>query len=138
MTGAGRADPFNRERLQSFYDLIAYLSRVARARRRDPADDLISTIVSRMDGEALTPQDAMQFGVLLVVAGNETTTNLIGNAVNALLEHPAELARVAGDPGLVPDLIEETLRWDAPVQLLFRTATRDTEIAGVRIPKGAT
>jgi cytochrome P450 len=138
MTGAGRADPFNRERLQSFYDLIAYLSRVARARRRDPADDLISTIVSRMDGEALTPQDAMQFGVLLLVAGNETTTNLIGNAVNALLEHPSELARVAADPALVPDLIEETLRWDAPVQLLFRTATRDTEIAGVRIPKGAT
>jgi cytochrome P450 len=71
------------------------------------------------------------------VAGNETTTNLIGNAVTALLDHPDQLARVVADPSLVPAVIEETLRYDAPVQMLFRTATRDVEIAGTRIPRGA-
>jgi cytochrome P450 len=138
MTGAGRGERFRREHLEAFADLITYLARVARERRREPADDLMSVIVSREDGDALRPQDAMQFALLLLVAGNETTTNLIGNAVNALLDHPAELARVAADPELVPDLIEEVLRWDSPVQLVFRTASQETEIAGVRIPKGAT
>jgi cytochrome P450 len=75
--------------------------------------------------------------MLLLVAGNETTTNLIGNAVTALLDHPDALASVAADPALVSATIEETLRYDAPVQILFRTATQDVEIAGVRIPKGA-
>lgn len=138
MTGAGRKDALGRENLQTLYELIAYLSHIARERREKPTDDLISAIVSREDGDAVQPQDAMQFAMLLLVAGNETTTNLIGNAVNALLDHPAELARVAADPSLVPAVIEEVLRWDAPVQLVFRTATRDTEVAGVRIPKGAT
>jgi cytochrome P450 len=80
----------------------------------------------------------MQFVMLLLVAGNETTTNLIGNAASALLDHPAELARVARDPGLVANLVEETLRFDAPVQLVFRTATREVELRGARIPEGAT
>jgi cytochrome P450 len=79
----------------------------------------------------------IQFVMLLLVAGNETTTNLIGNAVTALLDHPEQLARVAADPALVPAVVEETLRWDAPVQVLFRNATRDVEIAGGRVPRGA-
>jgi cytochrome P450 len=137
-TGAGRADPFAAANLAEFYDLITYLARIARERRRAPADDLISTLVSSRDGEALHPQDVMQFVTLLLLAGNETTTNLIGNATNALLDHPDQLARVAADPSLVPDLIEEAVRFDPPVQLLFRTATADTELSGVRIPRGAT
>jgi cytochrome P450 len=75
--------------------------------------------------------------MLLLVAGNETTTNLIGNAVTALLDHPDQLARVAADPSLVPAAIEETLRYDAPVQLVFREALAATELAGVRIPAGS-
>lgn len=138
MTGLGRGERLRQEHLEAFYDLVSYLARVSRERRRKPAEDLISAIVSRQEGEALRPQDAMQFVILLLVAGNETTTNLIGNAVNALLDHPGELARVAAEPALVPDLVEEVLRWDSPVQLVFRTATRETELAGVRIPKGAT
>ncbi len=138
ISGAGRANPFAPELLATFFPLISYLSRISRERRRAPADDLISTIVSGRDGVALHPQEAMQFVVLLLVAGNETTTNLIGNAVNALLDHPDQLARVAAEPELVPDLLEETLRFDPPVQMVFRTATAETEIAGVRIPKGAT
>ena len=136
-TGAGRANPFTPQMLATFYEAISYLSGIARERGRAPADDLISAIVSPGDGGALHPQDAMQFVMLLLVAGNETTTNLIGNAANALLDHPEQLARVAANPELVPDAIEEALRFDAPVQLVFRLATADTEIAGVRIPKGA-
>jgi cytochrome P450 len=138
MTGAKRADPFAAENLAEFFDLLTYLSRVARDRRAAPADDLISELVSDRDGEALHPQDVMQFVTLLLLAGNETTTNLIGNASNALLDHPDQLARVARDPSLVPDVIEEAVRFDPPVQQVFRTATADTELAGVRIPKGAT
>ena len=135
-TGADRSAPFKPELMQAFYDLITYLSDVARELARAPKDDLISAIVSRGEGAALDPQDAMMFVVLLLVAGNETTTNLIGNAVNALLDHPGQLAKLSADPALIPDAIEEALRFDTPVQAVFRVATADTEIAGVRIAKG--
>jgi len=137
-TGPGRADPFNPRTMAAILELLPYLRRIAEARRRRPADDLVSTIVAQQDGEsALTTREVIQFAMLLLVAGNETTTNLIGNGVTALLDHPEQLARVAADPSLVPGAIEETLRYDAPVQILFRTATQDVEIAGTKIPKGA-
>jgi len=137
-TGSGRADPFNPRTLGAIMELLPYLRRIAEARRRRPADDLVSAIVAQQDGEsALTTREVIQFAMLLLVAGNETTTNLIGNAVLALLDHPDQLARVAADPSLVPRAIEETLRYDSPVQILFRTATQDVEIAGTQIPKGA-
>jgi cytochrome P450 len=137
-TGADRADPFRPELLATFGEAVTYLSAIARRRERAPADDLISAIVSREHGAALSPQDAMQFVMLLLVAGNETTTNLIGNAVNALLDHPKQLARVAADASLIPDALEEAVRFDSPVQVVFRHATADAEVAGTRIPKGAT
>jgi cytochrome P450 len=137
-TGPGRGEPFNPRFVAVILELIPYVRRIAEARRRHPADDLVSVIVAQQDGEnALSIREVIQFAMLLLVAGNETTTNLIGNAVTALLDHPDQLARVVGDPGLVPSMIEETLRYDAPIQLLFRTATQDVEIAGTRIPKGA-
>ncbi|MBM4383419.1 MAG: cytochrome P450 [Deltaproteobacteria bacterium] len=135
-TGAHRANPFRPELMQAFYDLLTYLSDIARARQRAPQNDLISAIVSRGEGDALSPQDAMMFVVLLLVAGNETTTNLIGNAVSALLDHPDQLAQLAANPALIPDAIEEAVRFDTPVQAVFRTATADTEIAGTRIARG--
>jgi cytochrome P450 len=137
-TGADRADPFAPHLLTVFEQAVTYLAQIARTRKRAPADDLISTIVSSRDGAALDPQDAMQFVILLLVAGNETTTNLIGNAVNALLDHPDQLARLAADPALIPDAIEEAVRFDSPVHLVLRTTTVDAEVSGVRIPKGAT
>ena len=138
-TGPGRQNRFARRYREGFIGLIRTLKRVVRDRRRHPRDDLISLIVASQEGEAgLTDREVIQFGLLLLVAGNETTTNLIGNAVAALLAHPGELRRVAADPGLVPAALEETLRWDAPVQLVFRNALADAEVGGVRIAAGET
>jgi cytochrome P450 len=137
-TGAGRADPFGPAVLDAFAEMTSYIVRIARERRREPAGDLISQLVSLNDGAGLSPLELVQFVTLLLVAGNETTTNLIGNATAALLDHPDQLARVAADPGLVPGLVEEAVRFDSPVQLVFREALADTEIAGVPIPAGST
>jgi cytochrome P450 len=136
ISGAGRANRFADELTRAIAELTGYLRRIAKQRRRQPADDLISVLVSTQDGEdGLTDVEVIMFVNLLLVAGNETTTNLIGNAVNALFDHPEQLERVCADPSLVPSLVEETLRFDAPIQIIFRTATRDVEIAGTRIPK---
>jgi len=161
-TGAGRADPFGPKVLDAFAEMTTYMVRVARERKRRPAEDLISLLVSAEGGEGheerptdtassraasrrrakqsdgLSPIEVVQFVTLLLVAGNETTTNLISNATAALLDYPDQLARVATDPGRIPSLIEEVLRFDAPVQIVFREALADVEIAGVHIPKGAT
>jgi cytochrome P450 len=125
--------------LQVFKELSEYVTRVIEERRAQPREDLISTLIRAGDGEtALSPVEVMGFTLLLLVAGNETTTNLLGNAMLALLDHPDELARVQQDPGLVPSLVEETLRYDTPVQFVFRQATRDVELAGTQIPAGST
>ncbi len=137
-TGPGRLSPYNAEFGRALVGMIRYIRRVAAERRRDPADDVISQIVGGQDGSAgLSDREVFQFVTLLLVAGNETTTNLIGNTVHALLRHPDAAARVAADPSLVPLAIEETLRWDPPIQLVFRTVTEDVEVSGTRIPRGA-
>jgi cytochrome P450 len=137
-TGPGREDPFHPRRTRALIELMSYLRSVATDRKRNPTNDLVSTIVAAQEGEqALTIREVMQFVMLLLVAGNETTTNLIGNAVSALFAHRDQLARLAAAPSLVPAAIEETLRYDPPVQIVFRKATRDVEIAGTRIPAGA-
>jgi cytochrome P450 len=123
---------------QAFAELNTYVMQVAEERRREPKDDLISTLVRAEGGDAaLTPAEVVMFILLLLVAGNETTTNLLGNALLALIAHPVELARVQRDPRLVPLLVEEALRYDGPVQFIFRKATQDVEIAGTKIPAGA-
>jgi cytochrome P450 len=138
ITGPGRAEPFAPRFTETIVELITYVKRVARQRRRAPADDLVSLIVAEQEGaNALSIREVIQFVMLLLVAGNETTTNLIGNATSALLDHPDQLAKLAGDPELLPGAIEEAVRFDSPVQLVFRTATQDVELAGTRIPKGA-
>ncbi len=137
-TGPDRATPYSADFRDALIGLIRYVKRVAGERRRSPADDVISAIVAEQDGAAgLSDREVFQFVALLLVAGNETTTNLIGNAVQALLRHPDQLARVAADPALVPRVLEETLRWDAPIQLVFRRSNEDADVAGQVIPKGA-
>ena len=136
-SGAAKQNPFETGVLDVFAELFGYMKQVVRERRKNPQDDLISVLVDPAREDVLSELDMVQFVVLLLVAGNETTTNLIGNAVNALLDHPEVLERVAAEPALVPGLIEETLRYDAPIQLVFRAATEDTTIGQTRIPKDA-
>jgi cytochrome P450 len=137
-TGPGRATPYNREFNHALIELIGYVKRKAHERRRAPADDVLSLIVAEQEGEAgLSDREVVQFVALLLVAGNETTTNLIGNAVRALLANREASERLAADPSLAPRAVEETLRYDAPVQMVFRITREDTEVAVTPIPKGA-
>jgi cytochrome P450 len=135
-TGSGRQNQFEPRYADAFVELMTYVKGLARERRLHPTHDLISTIVAEQDGETgLTDREVIQFVMLLLVAGNETTTNLIGNIANALLDHPDQAELVARDPELIPALVEEGLRYDTPVQVVFRTATADTEIRGARVRK---
>ncbi|MCI0776945.1 MAG: cytochrome P450 [Chloroflexi bacterium] len=119
---------------QEFSD---YFLQAIEERRREPRDDLISALVRAEDEEhALTADEVLAFTQLLLIAGNETTTNLIGNMVLALLEHPEQLQRVLDDRSLIPNTVEEALRYDSPVQFLFRTAAHDVELAGTAIKQG--
>jgi cytochrome P450 len=118
--------------------LGSYLEEMIVARRAAPRDDLISALV-RAEGneEVLGEREVKLFSILLLVAGNETTTHLIGNLFLALLDHPDEWRRTRERPGRVAALVEEALRFDAPVQLTLRRAARATELAGMGIPEGA-
>src|SRR5262245_34859959 len=137
VTGSEREHRFAKRNRTPLFEMIAAMQSLARDRRAHPRDDLISTIVAEQDGGvALTDRAVGQFVLLLLVAGNETTTNLIGNVTHALLENPDVLRAVAADPSRIPALVDEGLRYDSPVQVVFRTTTQDTEIRGVRIPKG--
>jgi cytochrome P450 len=124
--------------LEAFAELGRYITGIIEKRRARPEEDLISTLTRAENGEkALRPIDVMMFTLLLLVAGNETTTNLLGNTLLALAAHPEQLARIRRDPSLVPSLVEEALRYCGPIQFLYRQATREVELAGVRIPAGA-
>jgi cytochrome P450 len=116
-------------------ELSQYLSGIIKKRTSDEGNDLISVLVRAREGEVLTAEETIVFANALVFAGTETTTNLIGNAANALLNHPETLKQVQSNPGLVAGVLEETLRWDAPVQYLFRRTTESVEIAGRILPK---
>jgi cytochrome P450 len=135
-TGSTRAlDPLASGLAFAMKELSEYIVGVVSERQRSPGDDLVSVLIAAQEGGAgLSAAELVLFVLLLLVAGNETTTNLIGNATHALLRHPEQLARVRSSRGLLPSLIEETLRWDAPIQLLFRQSTAEVEIAGQRIP----
>jgi cytochrome P450 len=115
-----------------------YFDRVIEERRRDPGGDLISELVRAEEERAvLTATEVKTFVFTLLVAGSVTTTYLLANALRALLAHPDELARVQAQPALIPSLVEEALRYDTPATMLFRTATRDVELGGAAISKGA-
>ncbi|MBW2316795.1 MAG: cytochrome P450 [Deltaproteobacteria bacterium] len=122
---------------ESIGELYAFIREQVRERRGRPQDDLISILVDPKLGEVLDEVDVIQFVCLLLVAGNETTTNLIGNAVCALLDRPDQVELALGEPACIPNLVEEAVRFDSPVQMVFRTATRDVEVAGTTIPRGA-
>ncbi|HEU4793290.1 MAG TPA: cytochrome P450, partial [Nitrolancea sp.] len=98
------------------------------------SDGLISDLARE---QTLSTRELLSLSRLLLVTGNETTTNLIGNTLLALLRHPSEMEKVLTDLRLLPAAIEETLRYDAPVQLLRRRVTRNLEVDGTMIPAGS-
>jgi len=136
-TGSGMGGFFGGELTDVMVAMKRYLGPIVEQRRSEPRDDLVSSLVEQRPGDAaLSDHEIFMFFLLLLIAGNETTTNLIGNAVDALLAHPDELAVVAADPSRVPGLVEEILRWDSPVQFINRTAVRDVELRGQKIRQG--
>ncbi len=119
-------------------EMKEYFRGIMAERKLNPQNDLISALLAaEIDGEQLSEEDILSFCWLLLVAGNETTTNLIGNAVLTLLEHPEQLARLQENPALLSSAIEEALRYRSPVQAMFRITKEDTEIGGQTIPAGS-
>jgi cytochrome P450 len=124
---------------QSVSELHAYLEQMINRRRTEPGDDLITAFVqAEEERQILTSLEILGLAVLLLAAGNETTTNLIGNAVLALLDHPEELVKVRTDRASVAALVEEVLRYDSPIQAVFRQTTQEVELDGGKLPAGAT
>jgi cytochrome P450 len=118
--------------------LRAYLTEAIKQRRANPADDLISALVAASEeSDALSESELLAFVVLLLLAGNETTTNLIGNGLLALCRHPDQQARLRENRGLIGQAIEEMLRYDPPVQMTVRLPTVTTNIAGVELSAGS-
>jgi cytochrome P450 len=118
--------------------MVDYLRPLVEARRAHPTGDFLSDLVNQeVDGERLTDSKIYGFLRLLLPAGAETTYRVMGNCLFALLSHPDELERVYADRALLPEVIEETLRWETSVTQVSRVATRDTEVAGCPIRAGA-
>jgi pimeloyl-[acyl-carrier protein] synthase len=119
-------------------ELGEYFRRLIPERRRQPREDLLTLLIAAEEqGDRLTEGELLSTCVLLYVAGHETTVNLIGNGLLALLRHPAELARLRAHPELSAGAVEELLRYDAPVQRTGRTAHEDIELGGHHIAKGS-
>jgi pimeloyl-[acyl-carrier protein] synthase len=128
---ASRADQVTAE-------LTEYLGWIVAQRREDPRDDLISTMIAAETTEGRINEDELIATlILLLVAGHETTVNVIGNGMLAVLQHRDQWQALVDDPSLARNATEELLRYDSPVQMTTRLAMEDLEVAGVTIPRGA-
>jgi cytochrome P450 len=136
----GNADPeIELDPLVALGQLHQYFSQLIAARRKEQRDDLLSVLVeAEVDGERLTDADLLNLSFLLLVAGNETTRNLIALGTLALIQHPDQCRKLVDDPARIPVAVEEMLRWTSPVTHMARTATRDVEIRGTHIREGDT
>jgi cytochrome P450 len=129
---AARADAAAEKMFTHIADAIAW-------KRAEPADDLLSALIAAEDqGHQLTEAELVSMCVLLLIAGHETTVNLIASGTLALLGHPEAAARLRADPGLAGSAVEELLRYDSPVQFTSRHATADLDIGGHRVRAGET
>ena len=116
-------------------NLLAYAHAMAEDRRKNPTDDIVTTLVQAdIDGHALSELEFGFFVILLVIAGNETTRNATSHGINAFLDHPDQWELYKRERP--PTTVEEIIRWATPVHAFQRTATRDTEVGGVRIERG--
>lgn len=127
--------PFRSPVSQEVFD---YGRELAADRLGGDGTDLVSQLVNKIpeDGQAMTASEYDSYFLLLVVAGNETTRHTITHSMLALIEHPEQLAKLQADPSLIPDAVEEFLRWASPVYHFRRTATRDVELNGQQIKEG--
>ena len=127
------------ETINAFMSLISYFVEEVAKRRREPGPDLVSALVAARDQtDALSEPALMQFIVLLLLAGNETTTNVIGNGTLALLRHPDQFTLLRREPELLSRAIEEMLRFDPPVQATARFPKNPVSVGGTEVPAGAT
>lgn len=124
--------------LPNIYALVNYVRRLVQLRRADPRDDLTSALIQAEEsGDQMSEDELLAMIVILLIAGHETTVNLIGNGMYALLEYPDQLMRLRNDPSLTRTAIEELLRFYSPVETATeRYAREDVTIAGVTIPRG--
>lgn len=119
-------------------EMSSYLAGMIAERRKERRDDLLTRLVeAEIDGERLSHDEILGFFQLLVVAGQETTSDLINNAMLCFLEHPDQLSLLRATPELLPAAIEEVLRYRSPIQWMMRAPRRDIEVHGQRIPAGA-
>ena len=121
---------------EGFRDIYAYFDKLAAERGSDPGRDMLGTLVAAERDGTLSHDELLGFCFLLIVAGNETTMKLIGNLAYYLAQHPEQRARLVSDPARIPRAVEETLRYDLPVQLTARTLTRDVELHGQTLGRG--
>jgi len=118
-------------------ELYSYAHGLADVKRADPHDDLLSVLTGvEVNGEKLSELELDMFFMLLAVAGNETTRNLIAHAVDALLDHPDQYNELVADRSLLPDAVEEFLRWGSPVMHFRRTVATDTDVNGFPVKEG--
>ncbi len=118
-----------------YFEMISYFQQMIDLRRAEPRADLISELLESEDeGERLTSSELLGFCVLLLIAGNETTTNLIGNAMLCFAEHPSIIATLRATPELIPSTVEEVLRYRSPVQSMSRVTKHPVELSGQTIP----
>ncbi|MFF2246496.1 cytochrome P450 [Arthrobacter sp. NPDC058130] len=119
-------------------EMAEYFMAMIEQRRRQPGNDLISALLgAEIDGQKLSVMELLGFCSLLLVAGNETTTNLIGNAVLCFTEAPGTAERLVAEPDLLPHAIEEVLRYRSPVQSMYRISTVETTLRGRSLPAGS-
>ncbi len=119
-------------------EFVAYLQAAIETCRVRPRDNLLSDLVRAEEEEQrLTREEVLSLALLILLGGAETTTNLIGNMMLALLEHPEQMAQVRANPALIPNVVEETLRYDTAVQMMPRQTTQAVDIAGTSLPAGA-
>ena len=134
------SDDERRDQMSAREAFSDYLVELVAMRRRNRGDDLVSDLVAEHDAvgaESLSEAELVASCILLLIAGHETTTNLIGNGVLALLQNPDELGRLRETPELRHSAVEELFRYDSPVQVTTRTALTDGEAGGVSVPSGS-
>jgi hypothetical protein len=138
VTVAAQVPELREEVRSGLKEMEVYLREVIASRRQQPREDMVSDLIrAEVEGRTLSDEEILSFLFLLLPAGLETTTNLLGSTMICLARHPQELERVRAQPDSIPRLIEEVLRYEPPVQPLFRITTAEVEIGGATIPAGS-